>query len=344
MKKDEIIHGYHILEDFSVAGGKSKVSFAEKYGKQYFIKEFLFPKYPIEGSSGSERTKEKKKQACIAFETKQRKLNDAIGGCCVGTGGNIIYTIDFFREGATYYKVTEKIDVSSIKCEEISRLSIDKILLIAKTAAHSLKTIHNIGVVHGDLKPDNLLIKEKEDIKGKNYVAKLIDLDDSFFETDPPSPNELVGTLEYYSPEQATYIINEDDSLKKTLTCKSDIFSLGVIFCEYFTGKKPILPEGYKTTWKCVQDGSKTSFGKTIPDSISKLISKMLSANPNDRPSCNEILSELKRWDKERCETDEPVFPIAPDPDGDELRGLGLNNEVTTSGALRGTGLNIAKK
>ena len=45
MLKGENIHGYHILEDFKVAGGMSKISFADKEGKIYFIKEFLAPKY-----------------------------------------------------------------------------------------------------------------------------------------------------------------------------------------------------------------------------------------------------------------------------------------------------------
>lgn len=58
MLKGENIKGYRILEDFKVAGGMSKISFAEKDGKTYFIKEFLAPKYPTPDSPGSERIKE----------------------------------------------------------------------------------------------------------------------------------------------------------------------------------------------------------------------------------------------------------------------------------------------
>lgn len=107
MLKGENIHGYHILEDFKVAGGMSKISFADKGGKIYFIKEFLAPKYPTPDSPGSDRIKEQKRRACDAFEKHHRDLNNAIGKCCAGTGGNLIYAIDFFREGASYYKVTE---------------------------------------------------------------------------------------------------------------------------------------------------------------------------------------------------------------------------------------------
>lgn len=75
MIKGEIINGYTILEDFKVAGGMSKVSFARKNGKDYFIKEFLYPKYPTPESPGSEAVKMKKKKACEDFEKHHREIN-----------------------------------------------------------------------------------------------------------------------------------------------------------------------------------------------------------------------------------------------------------------------------
>lgn len=292
MLKGENINGYRILEDFKVAGGMSKISFAERDGKIYFIKEFLAPKYPTSDSPGSERIKEQKRKACDAFEKHHRDLNNAIEKCCAGTGGNLIYALNFFRNGASYYKVTEKIDISSFPCDSIARLPLEKILLIARSAVHSIKILHGLKIVHGDLKPDNLLIKEVK----RGYVAKLIDFDDSYFEGNPPSEREnLVGTPEYYSPEQAAYIMDEDEEIEgSTLTCKSDIFTLGIIFSEYFSGEKPVLPSEYKTTWTCVNDGGKFSFKKKLHPRIEELIRKMLSLNPSDRPSIGEVLIILQ--------------------------------------------------
>lgn len=292
MLKGENIHGYHILEDFKVAGGMSKISFADKGGKIYFIKEFLAPKYPTPDSPGSDRIKEQKRRACDAFEKHHRDLNNAIGKCCAGTGGNLIYAIDFFREGASYYKVTEKIDISTLPCSEISKLPLDKVLLIAKSAVHSIRILHGLKIVHGDLKPDNLPIKEAM----IGYVVKLIDFDDSYFECNPPSDREnLVGTPEYYSPEQAAYIMDEDEEIEgNTLTCKSDIFTLGIIFCEYFTGEKPILPGEFKNTWTCVNEGHSVSFSKRLPIQIESLIQKMLSKDPENRPTIGEVFNVLK--------------------------------------------------
>lgn len=371
MLKGDIINGYKILEDFKVAGGMSKVSFAEKEGKIYFIKEFLAPKYPTADSPGSEKTKKKKRKACDEFEKHHKSLNNAIGKCCAGTGGNLIYAIDFFRNGTSYYKVTEKIDISSFPCEDIARLPLDKILLIAKSAVHSIKILHSLKIVHGDLKPDNLPIKEAP----KGYVIKLIDFDDSYFECNPPTDREsLVGTPEYYSPEQAAYIMDEDEEIEgDTLTCKSDIFTLGIIFSEYFSGEKPVLPEGYTSTWACVNDGSSFSFRKALPPQIDTLIRKMLSLNPSDRPTITDVFNVLKEvnHDEEPPITNTHLggrLRFGPGFKPTETKGLDsdrtIKKESTTgttkvddspkspivskpikkSGTLRGLGLKIADK
>ena len=334
MIKGENIHGYHILEDFKVAGGMSKVSFAEKGGKIYFIKEFLAPKYPTPDSPGSERIKEQKRHSCDVFEKHHRELNNAIGKCCAGTGGNLIYAIDFFRERASYYKVTEKIDISTLPCNEISKLPLDKILLIAKSAVHSIKILHGLKIVHGDLKPDNLPIKEAM----KGYVVKLIDFDDSYFEGNPPADREnLVGTPEYYSPEQAAYIMDEDEEIEgNTLTCKSDIFTLGIIFCEYFTGEKPILPSGYRNTWTCINDGHSISFCKKIHPQVETLIQKMLLKNSEERPTISEVFNALKEI---KPESEEGIHSTSDTSIGPSSKKSGLRfgpgiRPIRTSGSI----------
>lgn len=327
MQKDDIINGYRILEDFKVAGGMSKISFAKKGEKTYFIKEFLAPKFPTADSPGSEKTKEKKRKECEVFEKHHKDLNKAIGMHCSGSGGHLIYAIDFFRNGASYYKVTEKIDILSFPCENISKLPIEKILIIAKSAVHSIKILHGLKIVHGDLKPDNLPIKEVP----KGYVVKLIDFDDSYFECKPPIDREnLVGTPEYYSPEQAAYIMDEDDEIKgDVLTCKSDIFTLGIIFCEYFSGGKPVLAEGYKSTWECIKDGKSFSFKKDIHPQMDVMIRKMLSLNPSERPTITEVSNSL-------AAVKVPPIHIYFGPDDSVI--------IHKRGSLRGDGLKLADK
>lgn len=300
--KGEVINGYTILQDFIVAGGMSKISFAEKSGKEYFIKEFLSPKYPLPDSPGSEKMKAQRRVACEAFEKHHRELNKKIS-TKVSLGGNLVFAIDFFRSGTCYYKVTEKIDTASLSCEEISKLPPDKILIIAKSVCHSVRILHDLNIVHGDLKPDNILIKKTT----TGYSGKLIDFDDSYFSGNPSEDREsLVGTPEYYSPEQAAYVMDEDEEISgSTLTLKSDIFTLGIILCEYFTGKKPILPSDCSNTWICVESGKSFSYAKNLPECIKGLINRMLRKNPNDRPSINEVFDKLKELKK----VDIPIDP-----------------------------------
>ena len=294
MLKGEVINGYRILKDFVVAGGMIKETIAEKGGKEYFIKEFLSPKYPLPDSPGSEKIKAQKRKACETFEKHHRELNKKIGSK-VSLGGNLVFAVDFFRSGTCYYKVTEKIDTASLTCEEISRLPFDKILLIAKSVCHSIRILHDLNIVHGDLKPDNVLIKKTS----LGFSGKLIDFDDSYFSNNPPKDREsLVGTPEYYSPEQAAYIMDEDEEIPgSTLTLKSDIFTLGIILCEYFTGKKPILTDGYTSTWSCIENCKPFSLAKHVPCKINDLIKRMLSLRPVDRPTINEVFELLKSTD-----------------------------------------------
>ena len=69
MKAGDVLNGYTILEDFKVVGaGLSKWTFAERGGRQFFIKEFLSPTYPDDDAPGSEKTKAKKRARCAVFE------------------------------------------------------------------------------------------------------------------------------------------------------------------------------------------------------------------------------------------------------------------------------------
>ncbi|MCC8118955.1 MAG: protein kinase [Bacteroidales bacterium] len=313
MKKGDILNGYKILEDFKVAGGMSKISFAERGGKEYFIKEFLSPKYPTPDSPGSEKIKVQKRKACEEFEAHHRKINKLIGDR-TGSGGNLVYAVAFFRNDTSYYKVNEKIDTSGMSVEEISRLPVENILIIAKSVCSSLNILHDLNIVHGDLKPDNILIKQTGE---KIYTGKLIDFDDSYFSANPPKDKEaIVGTPEYYSPELATYIMDEDGEIDGTsMTLASDIFTFGIILTEYFTGTKPVFREEIPT-WNAVNKGLEISFTRKLPDGIEELLRKMLSKNPSDRPDIKSIHLSL------RCI--KVAAPELPKSDGGLLRGKGI--------------------
>jgi len=258
-------------------------------GEEFFIKEFLSPKYPVKGTSGSKKVLERRKERCIEFEKRQKLLKDTILSK-TAPGGNLVTTIDFFREGTKYYKISEKIDVTSFTIKDIYALKLEDKLMLMKTIAHSLKILHDLNILHADLKPDNILIKKTA--KGL-YTTKLIDFDDSFFINDiPKSINDLVGTMLYYSPEIANAIDKGDAS---SLTLKSDIYTLGLIYCQYLTGELPNYDrKKYDYPWEASLDDDIEIKDAKIPLVLKRLINNMLLTNKNERYSIAEVHQKLR--------------------------------------------------
>ncbi|PWK65777.1 serine/threonine protein kinase [Mucilaginibacter oryzae] len=299
MKKGDKLTGrrgtYTVLEDFVVTGGMSKVSFVklDADGKEYFIKEFLAPKL---SAAGGPATREKSRKKCEAFEKHHHRINSKISKKNA-IGGNLISAFDFFRAGTTYYKVCEKIDISSISIKEVSKLPVSQRRLILRTIVSSLKILHDLDIVHGDLKQDNILIKKFKD----RYIAKLIDFDNSYFSSlAPEKSEELVGTQEYYSPELAGYIIADGKVKPEHLTTKSDIFALGILFSEYWCGEKPLFKKDFQYVWQVVYSGDNVTFSKRIPPVILELIKQMLSADPSARPDLSAVIQYFRDHEDEK--------------------------------------------
>jgi len=202
MRAGDIVNGYALLEDFRVVGaGLSEWTFAVRDRREFFIKRFLSPTYPDDDAPGSAKTKAAKRARCAAFEAHHRGILAALAPV-TSYGGNLIATLDFFRSGAKYYKVTEKVDLAGLDITDVANLPFPTRLVLLKTVAHSLKILHDLSIVHSDLRPSNVMIKQTE----LGYTTKLIDFDSSYMVGSPPPPEEIVGTMNYYSPELVRYI------------------------------------------------------------------------------------------------------------------------------------------
>ncbi len=285
MKAGDVVGGYTILEDFKVVGaGLSKWTFAERDGREYFIKEFLSPTYPDEDAPGSPKTKARKRARCATFEAHHRGIQEALAPVS-SYGGNLIVTLDFFRCGAKYYKVTEKVDAAGLEPAEIAALDFPNQLVLLKTVAHSLKILHDLSIVHSDLKPTNVLIKRTE----FGYTTKLIDFDNAYRVGAPPPPDEIVGTMNYYSPELVAYI--QETGPADQLTQKSDIFALGLIYVEMLTGALPPFDyERYRYPSVALTAGQVLHLPPgTLPPEVVDLVDRMMLAAPAGRPPGAEV-------------------------------------------------------
>ena len=290
MKAGDVVNGYLILEDFKVVGaGLSKWTYAERGGRQYFIKEFLSPTYPDDAAPGSDKTKAKKRARCATFEAQHRGMQKALAPLSA-YGGNLIVTLDFFRAGAKYYKVTEKVDAEDLGPAGVAGLEPRWQLVLMKSVAHSLKILHDLRIVHGDLKPSNILVKRTE----LGYTSKLIDFDSSYIAGSPPPFEEIVGTINYYSPELLGYI-QDVGVLPGELGVASDIFALGLIYSEFLTGSVPPFDAAtYHEPAVAVRSGETLRMPPAgLAPALVVLVDQMLLADPARRPTIAQVHAAL---------------------------------------------------
>ncbi|MBE6961613.1 MAG: hypothetical protein E7445_04070 [Ruminococcaceae bacterium] len=270
--------------------GSCRWCFAIRGGQEYFIKEFLEPKYPENDTTSSPEKRAKKIKKCEAFEQSKTRIYRAINE---HSDGNAVRVVDFFRVGAKYYMVMPKINPVKMSVEEIARLPEHVKRRICTVIAHSVAQLHKSKFVHADIKHTNIMLVHSRTSK---LTAKLIDYDAGFFEYDPPThPEEIPGDQVYFSPEAWTAILGEEAQL----TCKLDIFALGILFHQYLTGKLPGYDEEkFSCAGEAVAAGEKLNISWDMPADIHRVISQMLAANPCERPSAQEVFNNLTKQDK----------------------------------------------
>lgn len=284
--------------------GYSVWGFGKKNGRDFFIKQFLSPKYPDNDTVSSAASIEKRKKKCERFEQKKaaiyRMIND-------NSDGNAVRVEEFFRVESKYYISMRKIDALEWGVDTIAGLTEKEKRFLCSVIAHSIAGLHKGHVVHADLKHDNILFMKSS----SGYVtAKIIDFDSGFLETDPPTEGEeIVGDQVYFSPEACKTFMGESPEL----TCKMDIFALGVLFHQYFTG---VLP-GYDTSLgscagEVVAKGGAVMVSTEIPNDVHRLLEKMLDSDPHKRPTALEVYAAFAGKTLEEVEKSEAKPEIKP--------------------------------
>ncbi len=281
-----VINGYTLDSELQNANaGFSKWGFATKNGRKYFIKELVNPVYPTDRTVMSEEMFNERRAKCAKFEERFRQYYRTIN---TASCGNLIRINEFFRSGGRYYLVTEKVDENVSSVDILSRLSIDKKMLLLKTVANCFYKLHSSNVVHFDVKPANILVKKTN---SGNYTAKLIDFDAGFFIGEDIENSELGGDLTYLAPETFLAMYGEDVTLNE----KADIFALGLVFHQYCTGALPTYnSDEYDYPYEALLDGQDLVLdGKYMTPELCELVKSMLDVDPKNRPSAGEIFNKL---------------------------------------------------
>jgi serine/threonine protein kinase len=267
-------------------------AFATKDKKRWFIKQFLQPKYPVDGSPGTPAGRVIRLQNCAAFERRHWGIIERVNPEGAG-GGNLVTASDFFRFDATYYKVT--VPITPTPAPALHSLEPVRAAVILRTMLLSLRLLHDNGIVHGDIKTANMLFQEPASKKKGFVTTKLIDFDDSFVSGSPPPPNELRGDQAYASPEWRQYTDADMGTDPGRMTTASDIFSLGIVFHELFTQGFPVpVTAGHASIADAVLAGERMTFGRRISPDMEELIRSMLACEPGDRQDISGLLGVLK--------------------------------------------------
>lgn len=284
----EKINGYELTAPLtSDNSGFGRWGFAHKNGREYFIKEFLSPVYPLNTSLFSGSEMEQRVTACNQFVQKKQQLYNALNRCA---GGNIVKIADFFRFGPKYYIVTEKVNVVRTSPEEVYRaFNFSAKVLLAKVICYNVKLLHDNGIVHADLKPGNILIQKTA---AGFYTAKIIDFDSSFLESQYIARDELEGDPVYLAPE----VFGAMNGSVASLSTKVDVFSLGVLFYQVFFGTLPQFGfgnQGY--TFELVGLGKQVLFPNNVNKYLKKMIEGMLQKDPKKRWDLNKVYAYLEK-------------------------------------------------
>lgn len=271
------VNEYLLVDELStINAGTCQWGFARKDRHEYFIKQFLTPKYPLdEGKLGPELTK-KMQESAECFFYRKKAFYSRLAQC--RTGNNMI-VIDFFRSGTAYYAVTDKVEGPMLTVAQVAKLGDDQKYTLTRSILYSVSRLHNKGIVHSDFRPENVLIKET---RGGYCTAKIIDFDAGFLETE--APDNIEGSLDYFSPEAVRRIHGESEAI----TVKSDIWALGLLLHQYWSGKMPAFSADYRYVSEAVLNDGELCLALSIPEDIRLLIGRMLSKNPGDRPGAEE--------------------------------------------------------
>jgi tRNA A-37 threonylcarbamoyl transferase component Bud32 len=163
---------------------------------------------------------------------KQLKHPNIVGLIGTGRYKKTPFFIMEYVEGESLDVILER--RSSLARESLrerdGRFSWEEVVPLGQQLCEALKHAHQRGIIHRDLKPSNLMILRDGTLKLTDFgIAKDMDV------TALTGANVTVGTAAYMSPEQCKG--------EKTISHKSDLYSLGVVFYELLTGRKPFIKE-----------------------------------------------------------------------------------------------------
>lgn len=228
---------------------------------------------------------------------------------------NILVLHDFVQEKDRLWLVLEYVDgvLLTELLEKSHPLSPAAAVAIALEVARALAHVHECGVVHRDVQPDNILIARTGAVKLINFAVALNDKRPSSYDLlDVPSS---FSKPSYMSPERL---------LGEATDARSDLFSLGVVLYEMLSGRLPFEAQDEKSTSQRIRHEPVTPVSRLAHDTtgpLERAVHRCLEKLPSDRfASASELVTTLEGVLKQFSATS-TRFPI-----GEALFAAGLSD------------------
>jgi eukaryotic-like serine/threonine-protein kinase len=204
------------------------------------------------------------------------------------THRNVIRIFDLGQADSIKFITMEYIEGEDLQAllRKKKKLDPSEAVNIIAQVCRALEAAHAEGVIHRDLKPQNVMM----DKTGRAYVMDF-GIARSMIASGMTQTGALIGTPDYMSPEQAKGL---------SLDARSDLFTVGIILYELLTGQVPFQADSTMgKLWKRTNEAARpaTEVDKDIPQALSNIIQKCLEIDPQKRfASATELLHELEIW------------------------------------------------
>jgi len=230
-------------------------------------------------------------------------------------------------EGQTFF-VMEFVDGESLSSvlKREHQLKPDQSAKVIYQTALGLATAHDRGVIHRDIKPGNIMIDSRGNVKIADFGIALSSADISKKLT---STGEFVGTPGYLSPEVC---------LGKIVDQRSDIFSLGIVLFEMLAGRMPFTDEsplGLMLEVVKAEIPDVRALNADVDPELSRILSRMIAKEPADRyQSCQDLAADLAR---NPLLANGPTLQLRTQPSPAAATLVGMKTPVSGQSALPNT-------
>ena len=269
LSPDQMLGPYRLINRVG-AGGMGEVWRAEdsRLGRVVAIK--VLPPSFVADAEATSRLKREARTAAQLYHPSIATIHS------IEQDGDHIFIVEEFVEGDSLTKVIKR---GGLAEAEICR--------IARAVADALDEAHAKGIVHRDIKPDNIIVAGNR-VKVLDFgIAKQVGSPGASPETFVTQQGMILGTVHYMSPEQA---------LGKTFDGRTDVFSLGVVLYEMATGRKPFEGETItETMTQIIRDEpvDAAAVNPGVSPGLKAIIDRSLRKNPGERYTAAELVTAL---------------------------------------------------